>query len=95
MRTCSVLASVVGLSFSVAGQPVQAAQQTTRISVSSAGVQANNHSQTPRVSADGSRVVFVSTGTNLVAGGSTGFSTQVYVHDRQSGNVQQASAAAA
>jgi len=91
MRTGAVLVPVAVLALSFTAPPAQAAQQTTRISVSSAGVQANNHSQTPMISADGSRVVFVSTATNLVAGGSTGFSTQVYVHDRLSGNVQRAS----
>lgn len=44
---------------------------TTRVSVNSAGVQANGASSGGSISADGNRVVFASTATNLIAAGDT------------------------
>jgi Tol biopolymer transport system component len=92
MRPYATLASVTCLAFSVFAPPARGAQQTSRISVDFVGTQAvGGSSYSPMISADGSRVVFVSTASNLVLpNGSNGFS-QVYVHDRLSGNVQRAS----
>src|SRR5262249_35393027 len=59
---------------------------TERVSVSSQGVQGNDGSYAPSISADGRYVAFVSFATNLVylvGGGLSGF--HIYVHDRQTG----------
>jgi hypothetical protein len=56
---------------------------TTRVSVDSAGVEANSTSDVPSISADGNVVAFMSTATNLVAG-DTNSATDVFVHDRTS-----------
>ncbi len=60
---------------------------TTRVSVSSLGKQANDFSQFPSISADGRFVAFYSYATNLVPNGSGGL-LHVYVHDRQRGTTQ-------
>jgi Tol biopolymer transport system component len=57
---------------------------TERVSVTSAGQEANSSSWLPSLSADGRFVAFVSRATNLVAGDINGF-TDVFVHDRQTG----------
>ena len=56
---------------------------TTRISVTSAGAQANGHSSVPAISADGRYVVFTSEATNLVAD-DTNNRPDVFLHDRVS-----------
>lgn len=61
-----------------------ALSQTTRVSVSTGGVQANAECTHPAVSADGRFVAFASTATNLAPGATTG-SRQIYRHDRLSG----------
>lgn len=53
---------------------------TTRVSVSSAGAQANSFSNHPSISADGTCVVFQSYATNL-APGAPGLAYGVYVHE--------------
>lgn len=55
---------------------------TTRVSVSSAGVEAFGSS--PSISANGRYVVFASQATNLVSGNNSGFN-QIYMHDMQTG----------
>jgi Tol biopolymer transport system component len=62
------------------------ADTTTRINVSSAGVEANDDSfiNGGTISANGRLVVFHSRATNLVAGDTNGF-MDVFVHDRSSG----------
>ena len=55
--------------------------QTTRVSVYIAGVEGNNDSDAPSISADGRYVAFSSDATNLVPG-DTNTSTDVFVHDR-------------
>jgi Tol biopolymer transport system component len=52
---------------------------TERVSVDSAGNQANRESSTPTISADGRFVAFSSRATNLVPGANGG----VFIHDRQ------------
>ena len=65
---------------------------TSRVSVDSAGIQANDHSLTegPRISADGRFVAFDSEATNLVPGDTNG-SADVFLHDRQTGDTQRVS----
>jgi Tol biopolymer transport system component len=55
--------------------------QVARISVSTAGVEANGPSGAPSVSADGRYVVFASTATNLVADDTNGAS-DIFLRDR-------------
>ncbi|RPI27016.1 MAG: hypothetical protein EHM61_09930 [Acidobacteria bacterium] len=55
--------------------------ETTRVSVDSAGAQANNHSYEPSISADGRFVAFYSQASNLVPGDTNGV-VDVFVHDR-------------
>ncbi len=57
------------------------AQAIERISVSSSGLEANDSSERPRMSADGRYVAFVSRASNLDAGDTNGFS-DVFVRDR-------------
>ncbi|MBA2355242.1 MAG: PD40 domain-containing protein, partial [Acidobacteria bacterium] len=54
---------------------------TTRVSVSSAGVQGNGDSTLPSLSADGRFVTFVSNASNLVSS-DTNSAVDVFVHDR-------------
>ena len=54
---------------------------TSRVSLSSAGQQANGHSHSPSLSDDGRYVIFVSEASNLVAGDTNGY-VDIFVHDR-------------
>ncbi len=87
-RVCLILHAFVGwaaLSFSAA------AQTTTRVSVSSAGAQANGlSSQRPAISADGRLVAFESDAANLVAG-DTNASFDVFVRNRETGQTTRVS----
>lgn len=58
--------------------------QTTRVSVSSTGAQANGDSAASSLSADGRYVLFESSATNLVLGDTNGL-PDAFVHDRQTG----------
>ena len=58
--------------------------QTTLVSVSSTGEQANGYSYSPQLSADGRIVAFISWADNLVPGDTNG-KEDVFVHDRQTG----------
>lgn len=62
------------------------AATTTRISVSSSGVQSNHQSDDPSTSADGRYVAFMSYAGNLVAGDDNG-GPDVFRHDRLTGQV--------
>ncbi len=64
--------------------------QTTRVSVDSAGTQADGESAFPSISADGRYVAFYSYAGNLVAGDNNGVS-DVFVHDRQTGQTTRVS----
>jgi Tol biopolymer transport system component len=64
--------------------------QTTRVSVSSAGVQGNNTSYSPSISSDGRFVAFESYARNLVDGDTNG-SGDIFVHDRQTGQTTRVS----
>jgi Tol biopolymer transport system component len=64
---------------------------TERVSVDSAGVQADNDSVPPALlSADGRYVAFLSGASNLVSG-DTNHEWDVFVHDRQSGTTERVS----
>jgi Tol biopolymer transport system component len=63
---------------------------TTRVSVDSAGAEANGESLQPSISADGRFVAFTSAATNLVPG-DTNNVNDVFVHDRQTGATTRAS----
>ncbi len=64
--------------------------QTTRVSVDSAGVQANADSGQCYISADGRFVVFESGASNLVAG-DTNATGDIFCHDRQTGQTTRVS----
>ena len=66
---------------------------STRVSVDSAGVQGNDGSRPPAISADGRFVAFTSTASNLVPGDTNGIE-DVFVKDLQTGAVTLVSAAA-
>jgi Tol biopolymer transport system component len=73
--------------------------QTTRVSVASDGTQANDQSFRPAISADGRYVAFASVASNLVPGDTNGaqgvfLGTDVFVHDRQTGQTTRVSVAA-
>jgi Tol biopolymer transport system component len=63
---------------------------TERLSVDSAGVQGNDASDAPSISADGRLIAFQSLATNLVAGDSNG-SYDVFLRDRQTGTTVRVS----
>jgi len=65
---------------------------TRRVSVASGGTQGNNDSSRPVISADGRYVAFTSYASNLAPGDTNPWS-DVFVHDRQTGALQWASAA--
>jgi Tol biopolymer transport system component len=67
---------------------------TERVSVGSAGRQANRLSRLPAISADGRFVAFESAATNLVAGDNNG-AVDVFVRDRQTGTTERVSVDAA
>ncbi len=56
--------------------------ETTRVSVSSSGAEANGDSFAPALSADGRYVAFSSAGTNLVDG-DTNDANDIFIRDRQ------------
>ena len=66
--------------------------ETTRVSRSSAGVEANNTVSRPAVSADGRSVAFESLASNLVTGDTNG-QQDVFVHDRTTGITTRVSVA--
>jgi Tol biopolymer transport system component len=63
---------------------------TERVSVDSGGVQGNDGSYTPSVSADGRYVAFFSVATNLAVGDTNG-KFDIFVHDRQVGTTERVS----
>ncbi|MBK9316760.1 MAG: PD40 domain-containing protein [Acidobacteria bacterium] len=67
---------------------------TTRVSVSSAGIEGNGYSQTAAISSDGRYVTFSSESSNLVAADTNG-DYDVFVHDRQTGATTRVSISSA
>jgi len=63
---------------------------TTRVSVASDGVQSNDDSLSPSISADGFLIAFSSKATNLVAGDTNGCE-DVFVYDRRTGITKRVS----
>ena len=89
-RTCSIaVVAVAAICASPAG-----AQTTTRISVSSAGVQGDKYSVAPSISGDGRFVAFYGDATNLVSGDTNGW-TDVFVRDSQTGQTTRVSVSSA
>ncbi len=60
---------------------------TERVSVSPDGAQGNGESFRPTISADGRFVAFVSAATNFLVSDANGGSHDVFVHDRQTGDL--------
>jgi Tol biopolymer transport system component len=67
---------------------------TQRASVDSSGVQGNQPSEIPSISADGRFVAFESVATNLVVGDTNG-ARDVFVRDRQNGMTERVSVSTA
>ena len=63
---------------------------TSRVSVDSSGSQGNGISVAPSISSDGRFVTFQSAASNLVSG-DTNSSTDVFVHDQQTGTTERVS----
>lgn len=80
-RTSILLAATFLTSSAIATAQIG---ETTRVSVDSAGIQANNDSIHPALSADARFVAFKSEATNLVLGDTNG-AIDVFVHDRATG----------
>ncbi|MBK8027196.1 MAG: alpha/beta fold hydrolase [Chloroflexi bacterium] len=68
--------------------------ETTRVSVSTDGVQGNAYSYLPALSGDGRYVAFVSPASNLVPD-DTNASLDIFVHDRETGETSLASVSSA
>lgn len=64
--------------------------QTSRVSVSTAGVQGNNASNHPSISSNGRYVAFETVANNLVDGDTNGFQ-DILIHDRQTGQTSRVS----
>lgn len=69
--------------------------ETTLISRGAGGAGADGGSSRPRLSADGRTVVFESEATNLTAGPDDNFASDVFLHDRQTGDTSLMSVGAA
>jgi len=80
----------------LAGSSLAALGDVERVSVSSAGVEGNDSSSSPSLSADGRYVAFTSTASNLVPGDTNGNSTSgfdVFVYDREEDAIERVSVA--
>ena len=73
---------------------VSFANDIERVSITSAGIQANGNSEEPSISTSGSIVPFISEATNLVPGDTNGVQ-DVFVHDRDTGITERVSVASA
>ncbi len=60
-------------------------QQIQRVSVASDGTEANSFSADPVIDAEGQRIVFASGATNLASPDVNGYSTDVFLHQRETG----------
>jgi len=68
------------------------ANVTTRVSVDSGGVEADNNSQNPAISSDGRFIAFSSDATNLIGTDINGF-RDIFIHDRLAGTTSRVSVA--
>jgi Tol biopolymer transport system component len=66
------------------------AGKTTRVSTDSAGIEGNNASHTPAISAGGRYISYTSLADNLVVGDSNGVA-DIFVHDRLKGTTKRVS----
>jgi Tol biopolymer transport system component len=64
--------------------------KTQRVSVGTAGAEANGASNGPAISADGRYIAFTSAASNLVAG-DTNHSSDIFAYDRESGETRRVS----
>src|SRR5919198_703800 len=98
MRTSLILglagAVITVLTFATGATAVPAPGFTELVSVSSAGVQGNQDSERPSVSADGRFVAFASLSDNLVPGDTNGKS-DIFVRDRVTGMTERVSVSSA
>jgi Tol biopolymer transport system component len=78
VRSTSTLLAFLGLASLVLGQG------TSRISTANGGIQANNRSGSPAISADGRWVAFQSQAANLVADDTNG-KLDIFLHDHMTG----------
>jgi Tol biopolymer transport system component len=85
---------LVAFVLALAAPSLAGAATTRRVSLSSAGTQANGHSLSPTISADGRFVAFASDATNLV-GGDTNGARDIFVRDRQTGKTRRVSVSSA
>jgi len=67
---------------------------TSRVSITSGGVQGDGDSDTAAISGDGRYVVFESWATNLAPGDTNG-AQDIYLHDRQTGTTERVSVSSA
>jgi Tol biopolymer transport system component len=95
------LSVYTGCKLSMGGDSVADNEQDTgfardieRVSIASAGSQANGDSEAPSISSNGRIVAFISDATNLVAGDTNG-AQDVFVHDLDTGITERASVASA
>jgi hypothetical protein len=63
---------------------------TTRVSVDAVGIEGDDHSFTPKLTDDGRYVTFTSGASNFVAG-DTNATTDIFVHDRNTGAIERVS----
>jgi len=63
----------------------------SRVSIDSYDVQGNVNSYNPSITDDGRYVAFASYATNLVGGDSNGMDSDIFVHDRQTGQTERIS----
>ncbi len=85
-------AIVAGIILAASAATALAQATTERVSVATGGGQATGYSQLPAISADGRFVAFESDSSNLV-GGDTNGTTDIFVHDRQTGTTERVSVA--
>jgi Tol biopolymer transport system component len=93
MRGCvrlGLLVALAGLVLVGSADASASPGTTERVSVDSAGNQADGSSEYPAISADGSYVAFHSFATNLVTGDTNGI-RDAFVHDRETGFTERVS----
>jgi Tol biopolymer transport system component len=90
--TCGLLLVVVAFVWALlsADGAYASSGSTERVSVGTAGIEGDNDSYEPAVSADGRYVAFQSYASNLVDGDTSGY-RDVFVHDRQTGATERVS----
>ena len=90
VRFLVCLAILASLFLASPGGSAAAAYTTTRVSVDSNGVEGNDTSRRPSISADGRYVAFMSDATNLISG-DTNDAGDIFLHDLQTGDTTRIS----